>query len=241
MNEGWTARLGLSGSEAAALRATPLFQGLADDALALLLEGAVVQLLPQGASLFVQDAPAERFFLLLGGWVKLYRLGADGTEAIVSVIAPGETFAEAASFANAVYPVCADAVAPSRVLLLTMPAFKQAIAADGVIALRMLGSLSRRLRHLVEQIEHLQVKSAPQRLGGFLVGLCPERSGAARLALPLPKALIAQRLGMRPETLSRALLALRKVGVTRQGTCITIADVSALARFADTDHVGGCG
>lgn len=241
VNEAWMTRLGLIGEEAAVLRGIPLFQGLADDALALLLEGATVRMLPQGASLFLQDEPAQCFFLLLGGWVKLYRLSTDGSEAIVGVIAPGETFADAASFANAVYPVCADAIAPSRVLLLAMPAFRRAIAADGAIALRMLGSLSRRLRHLVEQIEHLQVRSAPQRLGAFLVGLCPARSGAAELSLPMPKALIAQRLGMRPETLSRALLALRKVGVTQRGTSIAITDVAALARFANADHVSGCG
>mgnify|MGYP001167423878 CR=1 FL=1 len=241
VNDAWMTRLGLSGDEAAVLRGIPLFQGLADDALALLLDGAAVRMLPQGASLFLQDEPAHCFFLLLGGWVKLYRLSTDGSEAIVGVVAPGETFADAASFANAVYPVCADAIAPSRVLLLAMPAFRRAIAADGAIALRMLGSLSRRLRHLVEQIEHLQVKSAPERLGAFLVGLCPARSGAAELSLPLPKALIAQRLGMRPETLSRALLALRKVGVNQRGTSIAITDVAALARFANVDHVSGCG
>lgn len=89
----------------------------------------------EGASLFLQDEGAERFFLLLDGWVKLYHLGEDGTEAIVSIVAAGETFAEAASFANAIYPVCASAVAPSRVLLLTMRAFERAIAAYGAIAL----------------------------------------------------------------------------------------------------------
>jgi CRP-like cAMP-binding protein len=241
----WAAGLGLTAREAAALRAAPLLQGLGEDALRLLLAGASVHTLPQGAALFVQDEPAERFFLLLDGWMKLYRLSEDGTEAIVGVIAPGETFAEAASFANAVYPVCADAVAPSRLVSLPMAAFERAIAADGTIALRMLGSLSRRLRRLVGQIEHLQVRSAPQRLGAFLVGLCPAAHGATELTLPLPKALIAQRLGMRPETFSRAFLALRPVGVERRGARITIVDVAALARFAgadqNADHNDGCG
>jgi len=237
----WERRLGLDAHEAATLRATPLFQGLGDDALGPLLAGAAVQTLPQGATLFLQDEPADRFFLLLSGWVRLYRLGPDGTEAIVGIVAPGETFAEAASFANASYPVCADAVAASRVLLLTLAAFERAIAADHAIALRMLASLSRRLRGLVEQIEHLQVKSAPQRLGAFLVDLVPGRSGSALLTLPLPKALIAQRLGMRAETFSRALLALRAQGVARQGNGITIADVAALASFAGNDHAHGCG
>lgn len=240
MNEATFVTIALTPQETAVLKATPLLQGLGDAALVQLLAGAKLHDLAAGAALFVQDEPAERFFVLLEGWVKLYRLGVDGSEAIVGVVAPGETFADAATFANALYPVCADAVTPSRVLSLALRAFEQAITADGAIALRMLGSLSRRLRYLVGQIEQLQMKSAPQRLGAFLVGLCPASSGAAVLVLPLPKALIAQRLGMRPETLSRAMLALRRVGVERQGAAVSIADVAILARFAGSDQPHGC-
>lgn len=240
MAERWASTLGLTSSETDTLRRAPLLQGLSDDALARLLDGALVHSPASGTTLFVQDEPAERIYLVLDGWVKLYRLAMDGNEAIVSVVAPGETFAEAASFANALYPVCADAVVASRVLALAIPAFERAIAADGTIALRMLASLSRRLRTLVGQIEHLQVMSAPQRLAAFLGGLCPTQTGAAVLALPLPKALIAQRLGMRPETLSRALQVLRSIGVTRQGEAIAIADVAALLRYAGTDRAYGC-
>lgn len=240
MAERWATTLGLAPSEADTLRRAPLLQGLSEDALVRLMDGALVHSLTAGASLFVQDEPAERIFLVLDGWVKLFRLAIDGSEAIVSVVAPGETFAEAATFANAVYPVCADAVVASRVLALAIPAFERAIAADGTIALRMLASLSRRLRALVGQIEHLQIMSAPQRLAAFLGGLCPAPTGEAVLALPLPKALIAQRLGMRPETLSRALQALRSIGVTRQGEAIAIADIAALRRFAGTDRAYGC-
>lgn len=236
----WAAPLGLSVSEQTALRQAPLFHGLGDDALGQLLTGATVAPLLQGQPLFLQDEPAKRLFLLLTGWVRLYRLGHDGTEAIVGVVAAGETFAEAASFADAVYPVCADAIAPARVLCLAKSAFERAIAADGTIALRMLGSLSHRLRRLVVQIEHLQVKSAPQRLASFLVGLSPARTGGVTLTLSLPKALIAQRLGMRPETLSRAFATLRKLGVSQRGSEVTIADLGTLAGFADTDGRSGC-
>jgi CRP-like cAMP-binding protein len=234
------ALFGLSRAEQTALTQATLFQGLGDDALGRLLAGAGIAALAQGQSLFLQDEPADRFFLVLSGWIRLYRLGDDGSEATVSVVGAGETFAEAASFAAAVYPVCADAVAPARVLCLAKKAFEEAIAADGTIALRMLASLSHRLRRLVVQIEQLQVKSAPQRLAAFLVGLSPRLAGAVTFVLPLPKALIAQRLGMRPETLSRAFAALRRQGVGRRGNEVSIADVAALVRFASDGRSAGC-
>lgn len=215
----------------ARLRRVALFQGLSDPSLRTLLADAFLRQVDDGTVLFVQGDDADCFYVLLDGWVKLYRLTEDGTEALVTVVAPGETFAEAAMFAQQRYPVCAEAVAASSLLAIARRGFAASLAADPQIALLMLGSLSMRMHHLVERIEHLQVKSAPQRLGDFLVRLCPQPNGPATVELPFAKGLVAQRLGIRPETLSRAMGALRSVGVTARGSQVSIAEVSRLRAF----------
>ncbi len=220
------------------LRRVPLFQGLGDAALRRVLSGAAVRGLADGGILFLQGEPADRFYVLLEGWVRLYRLTEDGAQAIVTVVAPGETFAEAAVFASGRYPVCAEAAGPATVLAIQRRAVTEALAAEPEIALMMLASLSQRLRHLVGRIEQLQVKSAPQRLALFLAGLCGDQTGAASVDLPFAKALLAQRLGMRPETLSRALASLRAHGVTVSGTRVTIADVARLRGYGEGAHDG---
>jgi CRP/FNR family transcriptional regulator, dissimilatory nitrate respiration regulator len=136
-------------------------------------------------------------------------------------------------FAQARFPVCAEAVGAASALVIPRNGFARSLATDPQIALLMLGSLSLRLRHLVERIEQLQVKSAPQRLGDFLVRLCRQPRGAASVELPFAKALVAQRLGMRPETLSRAMGALRTVGVTARGSRVAIRDVARLRAFCE--------
>lgn len=226
---------GLRAGDAATLRSVPLFQRLSDRALGTLVASAQARAIPRGTTLFVQDETADRFFILLEGWVKLYRLTRDGAEAVVSIVAPGETFAEAAMFASGKFPVCAEAVADARALTLTADGFARCLREDDEIAFAMLGSLSLRLRHLVQQIEQLQVQPTPQRVGTFLLRFCPEGPGSAVFALPFDKALIARRLGMQPETFSRALAKLRGIGVEAQGGTISVADLDALRRFCHAE------
>lgn len=224
----------LKREDAALVRGIPLFQRLTERALTALLGNALIRNVPKGTTLFVQDEPADRFFVLLEGWVKLFRLTPEGAEAVVHVVAPGETFAEAAMFASARFPVCAEVVADARVLTVTSVAFSTCLRQDEQIAYAILGSLSIRLRHLVQQIEQLQVQSAPQRVGGFLLRFCPDRPGPAAFTLPFDKALIAQRLGMKPETFSRALAKLRSIGVSTTGGHVQVSDPDALRDYCQS-------
>jgi len=99
----------------------------------------------------------------------------------------------------------------------------------------MLAAMSRHLRELVTALEQLQSHSASQRLATFLLGLVPSDSGAADLHLPIDKGLIAARLGMKPETLSRALATLREEGLQISGERVRVPDVERLRRLANTD------
>jgi CRP/FNR family transcriptional regulator, dissimilatory nitrate respiration regulator len=229
----------LETGDAKIVRKIPLFSGLSEEAFSWLLAKMQPVSVAAGQTLFLQDEPASRFFVLLDGWVKLSRLAEDGTEAIVNVIAPGETFAEAAVFAQESFPVCAEAVTDARALALGAEDFGETIAGNREIAFAILGSLSLRLRQLVRQIEHLQVKSAPQRVADFLLNLCPPGQDHCTLALPLHKGLIARRLGMRPETFSRAMARLKSVGVEPLEGRVKVASVEALRRFSDEPETDG--
>ena len=66
---------------------------------------------------------------------------------------------------------------------------------------------------LVGQIEGLKARSGVQRVAEFLLDLSAGREGEVSVALPYNKALIAGRLGIKPETLSRAFARLRDHGV----------------------------
>ena len=89
----------------------PLFNLFAGDAQERLLSEAQQRHAPASSLLLQQGQPAERFFLVLSGRVKLFRISADGQEKVVEIIHPGQTFAEAVMFMqHAVYPVCAESL-----------------------------------------------------------------------------------------------------------------------------------
>ena len=90
-----------------------------------------------------------------------------------------------------------------------------------------------RLRQLVDEIEQLKARSAAQRIADFFVKQAKVASGAARIALPYEKALIAGRLGMKPESFSRALAKLAELGVVVERDSVSIRDVARLAAFAE--------
>jgi len=101
----------------------------------------------------------------------------------------------------------------------------------------MLASASLHLKRLVDQIEELKARTGPQRLADFLVGLAPVAQGPCTIALPYEKLLIAGRLGMKPESLSRAFQRLRAVGVRINQNTVAVGDVARLTEFAGRERL----
>ena len=217
------------------IRLTPLFSGVPRDALETLLTGASVQTATAQTILFLQGDKADRFYAVLNGWVKLSRTSTDGEESVINVLAAGETFAEAAMFDSGCFPVTAEVVSATRLLRIPAKTFLTGLSGNNNLSLNMLASMSRHLRYLVRQVEQLLAKSAPQRLGGFLLLLSPEIGQPARIHLPYDKLLVAARLGMTPETFSRALAKLRPLGVQIEGHDIVLQEPLHLRRFCDGD------
>jgi CRP-like cAMP-binding protein len=77
------------------------------------------------------------------------------------------------------------------------------------------------------------VQSAPQRIGCFLLRLCKaQEEGEVTLHLPYDKTLIAARLGMKPETFSRALTRLRQESdIEVKGATVSIPDIQRLVGY----------
>jgi CRP/FNR family transcriptional regulator, dissimilatory nitrate respiration regulator len=220
-----------------ALRRAPLFSGLDAENINYFASHGHVKNYTKGSDLFAMGDRAEAFFFILDGWIKLYRMTREGEEVIINVFAPGETFAEAAVFSPLQrYPVNAQAVEDTTVLEIPRQLFVDKIRENSDLALMMLGSISARQRLLVQQIEQLTAKNAPQRIGTFLLRLCPaQQKKNVIVNLPYDKSLIARRLNIQPETFSRALTQLKPHGVSMAKRQITIKDTDHLADFCDLD------
>ncbi len=224
---------GLLDGEVALLARLPMFAGLDTQQVDKLLAHSEVQKVPRRKVLFHQGEPTTRFFVVLSGCVMLHRVNPSGHDSVISLMNRGDSFAEAAMFDCADFPVTATVITDARLLMVPAEPFVRQLTLDPRLALNILASMSRHLRRLVEQIEQRAASSSTERLATFLLRLCPDNAQSTDFELPLDKQLIAGALGMQPETFSRSLARLRRLGVTNLGLRIIIADVEALRRFCD--------
>lgn len=205
---------------------------LADD----LIDAGDVVKLGRGQGLFVQGAPATHVFVALSGWIKLRRFSAAGDETVVAVFTAGQSFAEIAAFQGGGYPVDAEAATEARALRIDVGALLRRMEADPRIARAMLTASYAHLHALIGQIEGLKAMSGAQRVGEFLLELAGPARGACTVHLPYDKALVAGRLGLKPESLSRAFVRLREHGVVVRHSEALIEDVAVLAAFVASDR-----
>ena len=214
------------------LRRAYLFAEMSEPHLQAVINNAQETHLNLGAVLFRQGQPAERFFFVRDGLVKLFRLSPEGDEKIIEIIRPGETFAEAVMFMGpqARYPVSAEAVNESRLYAFEGKSFLNLLRESNDAVFGLLGSMSRRLHMLVNQIDSLTLQNATYRLVAYLLEQIPrDVKTSPEVQLTTPKGVIASRLAIQPETLSRILAKLRQGNLIEvQGNHITVRDVQAL-------------
>jgi CRP-like cAMP-binding protein len=187
--------------------------------------------LGQKQILFEAGQPAESFYLLRSGQIKLYSLSAEGDEKVIEIIRPGETFAEAIAFMEQhAYPVSAEAIMDSNLCSFDLLAFRRLLEDSPATSMRLLADMSRRLRMRINEINNLTLHNATYRLVVYLLEQIPE--GAMELAeihLGTPKSIIASRLSIKPETFSRILSKLTQRGlISVEGNNITLQDVNGL-------------
>jgi CRP-like cAMP-binding protein len=202
------------------------------------LSHATVRSCDAGETLFLQGDKARHVHIVLDGWVKLYRIAPNGNEAVVSVFSKSQSFGEAVALRNGVYPVSSEAATDCRIARIPATDLVDQMRREPDLSLALVASTFQHLHELVGQVEHLKSQSGAQRVAEFLVDLCPQTEGPCQVRLPYDKALIAGRLGMKPESLSRVFIKLRQVGVRIERSHADIADVERLSDYCSGDGDG---
>ncbi len=218
------------------LKALTLFVGLSDQEIALFTDVAKVKTYKKGHTLYSEGDEAKFFYIIRDGWVKLFHVTEDGEEVNLGVITKGSMLGKSAIFENNIFNNNAQIVEAAEIVSIPLSLLKEQIQNNQKIAYNMLNSMVQHQREHEMQFEQYFLYSAPQRIGCFLLGLCPtlEQVDGVMLNLPYDKTLIASTLGMKGATFSRALNLLRtETGIQIEGTAVVIASMSRLLKFVD--------
>ncbi len=214
------------------LKSTILFEGLDDEVLRKIVGNQLPREFKKGHIIFQQDDEADYFYVILDGWVKLYRQMPTGRDAILHVFTKGESFAEAAIFREHRYPATAEVVADASILAISSNAFTNVLTEYPDAMMQLLFSMSAKMKQFVAELEQVKGRNSLQRVAYFLYKLHTVKNDSGVVELPYEKHIIASRLGIKPESLSRALTKLRVFGVGCSNNQITISDVSKLHDIA---------
>jgi CRP/FNR family transcriptional regulator, dissimilatory nitrate respiration regulator len=220
----------------------PLFKELSQEQRARIAAGARMLRLARGETLFHRGDPAAGTYIVCYGRIKLSFVSPTGVEKVIEIIEQGQSFGEAVMFLDLPHVVGAQALADSLLLLVPKETVFENIDRDPAFARRMLAGLSRRLHQLVADVEAYSTRSGTERLIGFLLRDCigsaaedgaPELQGSIDIELPVAKGVIASRLNLTQEHLSRILHDLSALGLIEvHGRRIHVRDVERLRRHA---------
>lgn len=217
----------------AVLRQISFFGQLSDEDLQRVARYTRERNLDKGEILFQRGDPAHGFYFVVSGQIKLAVSSSQGNEKVVEIISPMHTFGEAVLFLNRPYPVFAEALAPTHLLHVGEAVVSDLIDQDPSFARKLLAGMAIRLHGMIQDVETYSLRSSMQRVIGYLLQHADQGDGAAAcdIELPTSKQVIASRLNLTPETLSRIFHDLSNAGlITVHGKHITLHDPDRLAR-----------
>lgn len=191
------------------LKNLDLFGNLDESALRGLSKDAIYRQIEQKKILFREGFEEKYFYILLNGSVRLYKTSYDGKESTIKIIHPGEFFAEAILFGRKEYPVSAAAVELSEIIAIHRDSFWKML--DNPDSRNIfLGALFDKLRFLTDQIHYLSSHDVEDRFFRFIINTYGKQY---HYNITIHKKDIASAVGTIPETFSRLILRLTKMGI----------------------------
>jgi len=223
------------------LQQASIFEGLSEDVLQYLLSYSVIRSVDAEEKIVLHGDKVEFLYLIIEGTVKVFRSSPEGKEAPISMLKAGDTFMESAIFMDGVSPVSAETLKRSKLLLIPADIIKQQVSKGGQLCANILNIITRRYRNAMQQIESIITKIPFDRLGYYFLRLRMEQDpNTLNIDLHCQKSMIANYLGMKPETFSRTLKKLKEIGIEVSFKYITLSKGDVLCRFCDKDIVSGC-
>jgi CRP-like cAMP-binding protein len=191
---------------------------------------------------FEAGEPADRFFYLISGRVKVYVARPDGQERILSISEWGNTVGTSSCFDASLRYVSCATLAETTVLAFKRDAVIAAMATDSELTAVVLSSLARKQRGLTLQAHAAALRSTSSRVALLLChlaaayGTASEPNGETQLKIRMSTESLASVLGVARATLSRELSRLVRDGIIRKRKWeLVVLDYDELRRRADAD------
>lgn len=214
-----------------AVRGLRLFEGVEPKHVDAILKVSFLQRFPAHVELVREGDPADFLHVVVEGQVEIFSAYRD-RETTVAVIGPGHSFITAAVVLDRIYLKSARSLTSARVLLIPADSVRRCFAEDAAFARSIAVDLALAYRSVVKEVKNQKLRTGLERLANWLLVQHQSAGRAQRFDLPFEKKVLASRLGMAPEVLSRSFGSLAAYHVRVDGPSIEILDPDALRGLA---------
>jgi CRP/FNR family transcriptional activator FtrB len=221
-------------SDVERVKTLPLFAEASADTLRVATAGAHLQRFPAGTMLLLEGDPVDFLYVLLDGQVELHGTWND-RETVMAILRPVSTFILAAVVLDADALMSARTLERCEILMIPGDAIRTAMRLDTRFGMAVSRDLAGGYRGLVRAVKNQKLRNSTERLANYLLALRAADESGSVVRLHHEKRVLASLLGMTPENLSRAFLALQDRGVRVQGAVVTLSNIPALEALAKPD------
>ena len=219
------------------LAESPLFSGVGEAALARIIDLGHVRRTSVGECFFTEGGPADEFFLLTGGRVKLTQVTAEGNQVVLRFIGPGDVFGGAGAFGDPTYPTTAEAVEPSTAFTWTSNAMRTVFETEPAVTLNAVHVIAAQLYDLQRRYRQLMTERVDRRVARALLRLVREAGrrvdNGVEVDFAISRQDIAEMTGTTLYTVSRLLSAWEERGILSGGRQhIVLVNADALVTIA---------
>jgi len=183
----------------------------------------------RNAEIYGENEDAEYLYKVVTGTVRTYKVLADGRRQIGAFYVPGDVFGLENGPQHA---FSAEAVADAKVLVVKRSAVVALAARDTEVARQLWTITGRELQRAQEHFLAL-IKTAEERVVGFLLDMAARVSGGNQFELPMSRQDIADYLGLTIETVSRTMTQLEHLAAIELPTSrrVVLRNRAALSRL----------
>jgi CRP-like cAMP-binding protein len=190
--------------------------------------GALMNFARNG-EIYGENEPADYLYKVVSGTVRTYKVLVDGRRQIGAFHLPGDMFGLET---GDVHTFSAEAITDCRIIVIKRSAVMALAERDNDVARQMWELTARELHRAQEHSLNL-IKSAQERVAGFLLDMSTRVTGDGAIELPMSRQDIADYLGLTIETVSRTLSHLERSAAIAVPTSrrIVLRNRTALSRL----------
>ncbi|MBR9892018.1 Crp/Fnr family transcriptional regulator [bacterium] len=210
------------------LSGLPPFSRLSRSQIREILDQASSRRYGEGAAIFREGHDADRFFLLLDGYLRVIRTTPGGEQIIVLHISPGQLFGIAPALQRDTFPATSVAAAESIALSWPVRLWPEFTAKYDGFAMESYKTLGTRLGQIQETLTEMATQAVEKRVAAAVLRMV-NQSGrktdrGIEIAFPVTRQNISDMTGTTLHTVSRLLSAWEKAGMvesTRKHIVVT--------------------